>query len=89
MARRLPPPGTRVRARVLCWDEVQANNKEEFPDPRLPNLEGVPEFIRGELEIRFVKAPWGEYTTYSVIPEGHSVPIDIEEKTIEPLEDDH
>ena len=87
MARRLPSSGTRVQARVLRWDEVQANNSEEFPDPRLPTLEGVPEFIQGELRIDRVKAPWGEYTTYSVIPEGNSVPIDVDEKTIEPLED--
>jgi hypothetical protein len=74
---------------VLSWDEVQANNKEGFPDPRLPTLEAVPEFIRGELQIHRVKVPWGEYTTYSVSLEGYSVSIDIDEKTIEPVEVDH
>ena len=81
MTRRPPPPGTRVRARVFRWDEVQANNKEEFPDPSLPTLEGVPEFVQGELQIRRVKAPWGE-------PDGHSVAVDIDENTVEPVEID-
>jgi len=88
VTRRPPPPGTRVRARVFRWDEIQANNKEEFPDPSLPTLEGVPEFVEGELQIRHVKAPWGEYTGYSIVPEGHSVPVDIDENTVEPVEID-
>jgi hypothetical protein len=33
----------RARGRLFGWDEVQANNAEEYPDPALPTYENCPE----------------------------------------------
>jgi hypothetical protein len=68
VSRRLPRPGTLVRA----------NNRQEFPDPSSPTLEGIPEFVVGRLQIRLVKAPWGAYTDYSIVPDDNSLPVTID-----------
>jgi hypothetical protein len=83
VSRRLPPQGTRVRARLYFWDEVQANNTEQFPDPSLPTLEGMPEYVQGELQIRHVKSRWGAYTAYSITTDDYSAPVDVDKSTIE------
>jgi hypothetical protein len=82
MAKRLPRLGTRVRAKLSGWDEVQANNRLQFPDPGLPTYEGMPEFVEGDLSVRHVHAPWGKFAVYSVTTEDGDR-YDIDEKTIE------
>jgi len=72
----LPPNGTRVRGRVHDWALCQANNLEEFPDPRLPTLEGVPEWVEGPLDFRHVIAPWGEFDSVSIFCEGSHVGVE-------------
>ncbi len=72
----LPSNGTQVRARVHDWAVCQANNKEKFPDPRLPTLEGVPEWIEGPLDVRHVLAPWGEVDSVSVLWRGTQVDVE-------------
>jgi len=44
----------RARGRLSSWDEVQENNKLEYPDPRLPTYEGCEEWIEGVYEVRHV-----------------------------------
>jgi hypothetical protein len=74
----LPASGTRVRARVLDWALCQENDKLEFPDPRLPTLQGVPEWVDGPLDVRHVTAPWGEYDSITVEWEGRIVAVEAE-----------
>ena len=50
-------PGTLVRARVDGWLEAQIENAEEFPDPAVPTLEGVPEWVEGEVFTHFDDIP--------------------------------
>lgn len=45
---------------------IQANNLLEYPDPRLPTLEGAPEWVTGPLVIEHVTTRWGAYTRYTV-----------------------
>ena len=47
----------RARGRLVAWDAVQANNLEEYPDPRLPTYENCSEWVEGEYEIRHVSVP--------------------------------
>jgi len=63
----------RVRARLLEWDEVQANNAEECPDPRLPTYEGLEPDVEGQLVVKQVHVPEAgiHYTSYRVA--GYSV----------------
>jgi hypothetical protein len=58
--RALPPNGTRVRAKVRDWAICQANNLEKYPDPRLPTLEGIPEWVEGPLNVRRTETSWGQ-----------------------------
>jgi hypothetical protein len=44
----------RARGRLDGWDEVQENNKLEYPDPRLPTYEGLSEWVEGEYTVRHV-----------------------------------
>ena len=44
----------RARGRLDAWDEVQENNKLEYPDPRLPTYENCSEWVEGEYETRHV-----------------------------------
>lgn len=74
--KQLPLNGTMVRAHVQDWALCQANNLEEFPDPRLPTLEGLPEWVEGPLDVRHVKAPWGEFDSISVYWDGAHVSVD-------------
>ncbi len=82
MAKRLPRLGTRVRAKLSGWDEVQANNQLQFPGHGLPTYEDMPEFVEGDLSVRHVHAPWGKFAVYSVTTEDGDR-YDIDEKTIE------
>ncbi len=47
----------RARGRLYGWDEVMANNAEEFPDPALPTHEGLDEWADGEYVLRHVSVP--------------------------------
>lgn len=47
----------RARGRLDGWDEVQANNLEEYPNPALPTYEGLDEGQEGPYEIRHVSVP--------------------------------
>ena len=47
----------RARGRLYRWDEVQANNAEEYPDPALPTYENCPEWVEGEYVTRHVSVP--------------------------------
>ncbi len=47
----------RARGRLYDWDNVQLNNLEEYPDPRLPTYEGLSEWVEGEYVIRHVSVP--------------------------------
>jgi hypothetical protein len=44
----------KARGRLDGWDEVQENNKEEYPDPALPTYEGLDEWQEGEYVTRHV-----------------------------------
>ena len=44
----------RARGRLDAWDEVQENNKLEYPDPRLPTYEHCSEWVEGLYEVRHV-----------------------------------
>ena len=84
MTRKRPAKlGSLVRARLAGWDEIQAKNRSEFPDPGLPTYEGMPEWVEGALSVRHVHAPWGKFRTYSVSTEDGRT-FDIDEATIEP-----
>ena len=48
--------GKMVTAERPLWDEAQANDKLENPDPTLPSYEGLPKEITGTLEIGNVAA---------------------------------
>jgi hypothetical protein len=48
----------RARGRLDGWDEVQENNKLEYPDPRLPTYEGLSEWVEGEYVVRHVSVPF-------------------------------
>ena len=47
----------RARGRLYRWDEVQANNAEDYPDPALPTYEGLDEWVEGEYVTRHVSVP--------------------------------
>ena len=69
--------GGRVRAEVLGWKEAQSNNKLKYQDPRIPSLEGVPQFVEGILCVRHVPPPL-DYDQYLV--DGRLVdPLSIQE----------
>lgn len=55
-----------MTGKPLMWDEAQANNALEHPDPRLPTYEGVPEHIRGPVQITQVTTRFGSYTRYEI-----------------------
>ncbi|MGD0287707.1 MAG: hypothetical protein ABSC31_15245 [Acidimicrobiales bacterium] len=44
----------RARGRLDAWDEVQENNKLEYPDPALPTYAGLDEWQEGPYETRHV-----------------------------------
>ncbi len=46
-----------ARGRVLGFDAVQANNLEEFPIPKLPTYEGLPECVEGTYVTHHVSVP--------------------------------
>ena len=48
----------RARGRLDGYDEVMANNQEEYPDPALPTYEGLDAWIKGEYETRHVSVPY-------------------------------
>lgn len=47
----------RARGRLDGWDEVQENNKLEFPDPAPPTYEGRDEWQEAPYEVRHVNVP--------------------------------
>lgn len=63
-----PQPGDRVRAEVLGWSEAQTNNKLDEPDPSIPALAKMPQFVEGVLSITAVHLPKEgiSYTRYAV-----------------------
>ena len=75
--------GTRVRARRLTWDAVQANNRLGEPDPELPTYEHLDEWVEGELHRRHVirseLLPAIDYVNVTVGDE------DVDEATIVPI----
>ena len=72
----MPRNGSWVRARVLNWALCQANNQEAYPDPQLPTLEGIPEWVEGTFEASHAKAPWGEVDVFLVAWGGIAVEVD-------------
>ena len=85
MSERRPRLGSRVRARLSGWNEIQANNRAAVPDPGLPTYEAMPEWVEGVLTVRHVRAPWGRFKTYSVTREVDGASFDVDEATITPL----
>ncbi len=79
----LPPNGSVVRARVRDWARCQANNQLEYPDPRLPSYEGIPEWIEGPFRAETLAVWWGELELIAV--EWDGCPIGVEYDTIEIL----
>lgn len=71
----LPPVGSYVRARRSTWDAVQANNRLEFPDPRLPTYEGFSEWVEGVLEIRHVHSDLAPIDYDEVNVDGEAVDV--------------
>jgi hypothetical protein len=80
--RTLPSDGTRVTAYRLAWEEVQANNRLEYPDVALPTYEGLEAQVTGQLRHAEVTIPFGTYTRYTV--DGQ----DVDPDTIRPADDD-
>jgi hypothetical protein len=70
-----------VTASRLAWEEVQANNRLEYPDPALPTYEGLEAQVTGRLRHVEVTIPFGTYTRYMVDGE------DVDPDTIRPAGD--
>jgi len=47
----------RGRGRLFAWDQVRADNAEEYPNPVLPTYENSPEWVDGEYVTRHVSVP--------------------------------
>jgi hypothetical protein len=47
-----------ARGRLSGWQEVQENNKLEYPDPALPTYEGAPEWVEGTYKVRHLSVPY-------------------------------
>lgn len=77
----LPPAGSRVRARRLGWDAVQANNRLRDPDPSLPTYEGLSQWVEGALAVRHVHSDLAGIDYDKVTVEG----ADVEPASVEPV----
>jgi hypothetical protein len=76
----------RARGRLDGWDEVQANNLEEYPDPALPTYEGASEWVEGEYTTRHVSVPYAgiDYQKHT-IDTGAGLPWEVDPDTIQML----
>lgn len=66
----------RARGRLYDWDNVQLNNLEEYPDPRLPTYEGMSEWVEGEYVVRHVSVPFAHIDYIKHTIDGHDVDPD-------------
>jgi hypothetical protein len=48
----------RARGRLSGYDEAQANNLEDYPDPALPTYEGLDAWQEGPYVVRHVSVPF-------------------------------
>jgi hypothetical protein len=76
----------RARGRLSGWDEVQENNKLEYPDPALPTYEGAPEWVEGDYVVRHVSVPYAgiDYDQHT-IDTGVGLAWEVDPTTVEVL----
>ena len=73
----------RARGRLYDWDNVQLNNLEEYPDPRLPTYENCSEWVEGLYETRHVHVElagidYDKHTIYT----GVGLPWEVDPTTV-------
>jgi len=76
--------GKVVTAKPFGWDDAQENNKLDFPDPAIPTMIGVPEWITGVLEVSKVVVPEAHinYTSYEIVDVDADIAWEIDPATI-------